>query len=192
MSTLRVTGADYLELDVVLESAFGTDRQDEVGVGIRRLERLQIREISLIDVEKRIAIRTRDTFGLVGCDTRGGHRSSDIPCGGRYASACRSGRTRIRETNISKGDLLADKDPGRVHAVVDRSEGFVDAGKVRVLALLIRCELIRDLTVRGDRCRDTFLEHRERRRLRSRSPSARLGARRTTEAWFPAGRVDKR
>ena len=61
-------GADDPEFYVVFKRAFRADRQYKVRCRGRRAESVKIRQVSLIYVEQRFAVRASDAFGLVRGD----------------------------------------------------------------------------------------------------------------------------
>src|SRR5688572_21574222 len=101
-------GTDDLESYIAWKSSFHTDIEQEPRRVCRRCKGLEIAEVSLIYVKQRIAVRARDTLGLVRRD------QSERAAAVRTAHSRGSRPTRlalcwpsISQPDVGKGHLLA-------------------------------------------------------------------------------------
>src|SRR6185369_14455052 len=125
---------------------------------------MKVSKISLVYIEKRIAIRASNTFRLVGRDQikrPAAVRTSH--CCGRNRSSLTLHRFRVAQADLLKCYLLPDEYPRRIGAVIDGSESAAFPRDIRILNLFVRCELIRYLAVSRGGGRSSFFLHHHRR-----------------------------
>src|SRR6185369_13634416 len=127
----------------------------------RLLECFQKLKLSLIDVQKRVAVWTSDALGLIGraqlewTAAVWATQLRSVDASFFFFRGARRGDAEIRER-----DLLAEEDKWRRLVVIDRSERAVRAGEICVIVSFTGREQVRNLAFRAEcGCASGFRDH---------------------------------
>ena len=103
----------------------------------------------MIYIKQRITVWARNAFGFVRCDQIerppaiwAAHR------GGRYSTCFSLRRLRIAKPDLFQCDRITDKDPRRLHAVIDRRKRVIFAGQIGVAELFNTAQTVGARTFR--------------------------------------------
>src|ERR1043166_1408227 len=126
-------GAYDLVLDVAREKAFGPDLQNKIRLMRRRSEQFEKRQIALVYIKQRIAVRAGDSLRFV--------RRDEIERAAAIWTAHSDGgdpfcfslnRLCITESDLGKCYVAPEKNPRRIVAVIDGRKRVVLAREIRV------------------------------------------------------------